>query len=206
MNDITENGKKLPLIDSFYTLQGEGYHTGKAAYFLRIGGCDIGCRWCDSKISWSFDFHKLVEVSEIIEKVKNLPAKAVVVTGGEPLNYNLDFLCQELKLHDIETFIETSGSGEITGNWDWICLSPKRNSPPNPKILNLAHELKIIIFDDDDFEWAIKNSKLVNKDCFLYLQPEWSQHKIMTPKIVEFIKQNPKWKISIQAHKFMKIP
>jgi len=206
MNDITENGKKLPLIDSFYTLQGEGFHTGKAAYFLRVGGCDIGCRWCDSKISWSFDFHKLVEVDEIIEKVKLLPAKAVVVTGGEPLNYNLDYLCNNLKNNQFETFIETSGSGIITGNWDWICLSPKRNSPPNPQILTMANELKIIVFDDDDFEWAIKYSKLVNSNCHLYLQPEWSQHKIMTPKIVEFIKQNPHWKISIQAHKFMKIP
>ncbi len=204
--DITENGHKLPLIDHFYTLQGEGYHTGKAAYFLRIGGCDIGCHWCDSKISWNFDFHALVSIHEIVDIVKKLPAKAVVVTGGEPLNYNLNPLCEALKTIDCQTFIETSGAPKLSGKWDWICLSPKKNAPPTQEIIEVADELKIIVHDITDLLWATKYSKLVNNKCLLYLQPEWSQHKIMTPKIVEFIKQNVEWKISIQAHKFMKIP
>jgi len=205
-NDIFENGKKLPLIDDFYTLQGEGFQTGKAAYFLRVGGCDIACRWCDSKVSWKFDTHQLVDVDSIVEKAKQYPAKAVVITGGEPLNYNLDYLCSELKKNDIQTFIETSGSGKLSGNWDWICLSPKKNSPPSDEIIPLAHELKIIVCDNTDFQWAEQYSSIVNPLCHLYLQPEWSVHKTVTNDIVEYIKQNPKWKISIQAHKFMKIP
>ncbi len=204
--DLFENGKKLPLNEEFYTLQGEGFHTGKAAYFVRFGGCDIACRWCDSKISWKYEDSQLIDVEFIVEKAKQFPAKAVVVTGGEPLNYNLDFLCKELKKNNIQTFIETSGSGKFTGIWDWICLSPKKNSPPSTEIIPHANELKVIIYDNSDFEWAEEYANLVSRDCHLYLQPEWSRHKIMTNDIVEYIKKNPKWKISIQAHKFMKIP
>jgi len=196
----------FPLIEDFYTLQGEGFHTGKAAYFLRLGGCDIGCYWCDSKISWQADFHKLISVEEVVEKAISYPAKSIVVTGGEPLTYDLNELCKSLKNNGIKTFIETSGSYELTGTWDWICLSPKKNAPPKEPILQKANELKVIIYEDSDYEWAEKYAKLVNKDCLLYLQPEWSRHKKITPEIVEYIKKDPKWKISIQAHKFMKIP
>ncbi len=196
----------FPLIDDFYTLQGEGVHTGKAAYFLRLGGCDIGCYWCDSKISWRADLHKLISVEEIVKKAISYPAKSIVITGGEPLTYNLDELCSSLKKNGIKTFIETSGSYELSGSWDWICLSPKKNSPPKEPILKKANELKVIIYENDDYDWAEKYAKLVNENCHLYLQPEWSRHKKTTPQIVEYIKKNPKWKISIQAHKFMKIP
>jgi 7-carboxy-7-deazaguanine synthase len=205
-NQIIDDGRKLPLIDDFYTLQGEGFHTGKAAYFLRVGGCDIGCRWCDSKVSWKFGTHQLVDVDKIVEKALSFPAKSIVLTGGEPLNYNLNYLCNELKKNKIQTYLETSGSGTLTGIWDWICLSPKKNSPPEDSIIPKANELKIIVFDYSDFEWAEKYARLVKPDCQLYLQPEWSKHKTITNDIVDYIKLNPKWKISIQAHKFMKIP
>lgn len=196
----------FPLIEDFYTLQGEGFHTGKAAYFLRLGGCDIGCYWCDTKISWQADLHKMISIEEIVERAISYPAKSIVVTGGEPTTYDLSELCKKLKENGITTFIETSGSYKLTGNWDWICLSPKKNAPPKKSILKKAHELKVIIYEDSDYEWAEKYAKLVNKDCLLYLQPEWSRHKKITPEIVEYIKKDPKWKISIQAHKFMKIP
>jgi len=204
--DIFENGTKLPLVEEFYTLQGEGFHTGKAAYFIRIGGCDIGCRWCDTKISWNADIHPLADVDTLVEKIAPYPAKAVVVTGGEPTTYNLDYLCSKLSDNGVTTFLETSGAYPLTGEWDWICLSPKRNQPPQPEFFDLANELKVIIFEEEDFEWAERNANLVNKDCKLFLQPEWSRHKEFTPKIIEYVKQNPKWQISIQAHKFMRIP
>jgi len=206
MKDIFENGKKLPLIEDFYTVQGEGFHTGKPAYFIRIGGCDIGCSWCDSKISWKAELHKLVEVSEIVEKAASTPAKAIVVTGGEPTTYQLDFLCSEIKKQRIKTFIETSGAYKLTGDWDWICLSPKRQTPPQSEIFSIANELKVIIFEEIDFEWAEQCAAKVTKNCMLYMQPEWSRHNELTPKIVDYIKLHPEWNISIQAHKFMKIP
>ena len=204
--DIYEDGKKLPLIDEFYTLQGEGHHFGKAAYFIRIGGCDIGCSWCDTKYSWTADINKLISIEEVVKNVINTKAKTIVVTGGEPLTYNLNPLSNLLKTNNLISHIETSGAYKLSGKWDWICLSPKRNSPPTDEIIPLANELKIIIIDDKDFEWAEKYAALVNSDCKLFLQPEWSRHKKLTPQIVEYIKKNPKWKISIQAHKFMKIP
>ncbi|MEA3451365.1 MAG: 4Fe-4S cluster-binding domain-containing protein [Bacteroidota bacterium] len=204
--DIYEGGKKLPLIDEFYTLQGEGFHFGKAAYFIRIGGCDIGCSWCDTKYSWSADKDKLISIEEVVENVINTNAKTIVVTGGEPLTYNLNPLCNLLKENNLISHIETSGAYKLTGTWDWICLSPKRNLPPTEEIIPLANELKIIVLDEKDFEWAEKYADLVSPNCELFLQPEWSRHKQLTPEIVEYIKKNPKWKISIQAHKFMKIP
>ena len=203
---IFEDGKKLPLMEEFYTIQGEGYHTGKPAYFIRLGGCDIGCSWCDTKLSWNPELHKLVEVEEIAMKAGTYPAKAVVVTGGEPLIYNLDFLCSELKKFNIKTFIETSGPYKLSGEWDWICLSPKKQNPPLPEIYAKANELKVIILSDNDFQWAEKNAKQVNKSCKLYLQPEWSRYKKIIPSIIEYVKNNPKWNISLQSHKFMNIP
>jgi 7-carboxy-7-deazaguanine synthase len=205
-NDIFEGGEKLPLIDEFYTVQGEGFHFGKAAYFIRIGGCDIGCHWCDTKYSWRANIDKLASVKEISQNVAKSAAKTIVVTGGEPLTYNLSPLCEELKNSGMQTFIETSGAYKLSGEWNWICLSPKKNAPPTDEIIPLANELKVIILDDTDFEWAEKYASLVDKKCHLFLQPEWSKRDKLTPLIVEYVKQNPKWRISVQAHKFMKVP
>lgn len=204
--DIFENGQKLPLIDEFYSVQGEGYHVGKAAYFIRIGGCDIGCHWCDTKISWRADIHKAACVKEIARKAAAFASKSIVVTGGEPTLYNLAPLCKALKNKNLTTYIETSGAHQLTGLWDWVCLSPKRQKPPLTNIFPQANELKVIVFDENDFFWAEENAQKVPENCKLYLQPEWSRHQSLTPKIVEYVKHNPLWKISIQAHKFMKIP
>ncbi len=204
--DIFENGRKLPLIDDFYTIQGEGYHTGKAAYFIRIGGCDIGCKWCDTKISWNADLHKLEPVDNVINNIKKTPAKTLVITGGEPLNYNLDYLCKRVTENNIKTFLETSGTNKITGKWNWICLSPKQQSPPFEENYKRADELKVIISEVSDIKWAEECSGKVNSDCKLYLQPEWSKSKSITYDIIDYIKKNPKWNISIQMHKYLKIP
>lgn len=204
--DIFEGGKKLPLIDEFYTLQGEGYHFGKAAYFIRIGGCDIGCHFCDTKYSWQADKDKLIDIDDLCKNVLKTNADTIVVTGGEPLLYNLDYLTSKMHQNNIKCFIETSGAYNLTGEWDWICLSPKRNAPPTDEIIPISDELKIIVLGEKDFDWAEKYSELVNNKCKLYLQPEWSKRNSLTPKIVEYIKINTKWNISIQAHKFIKIP
>jgi len=171
---IFDAGTDLPLVEDFYTIQGEGYHTGKPAYFIRIGGCDIGCRWCDSKISWNPKDHRLISVEEVVSKAMATPAKAVVVTGGEPSLYNLEPLCTELKKYDVENFLETSGAYEISGVWDWICLSPKRNKLPVDSSFKKAHELKVVIYDlDKDFKWAEELALEVSDSCLLYLQCEW---------------------------------
>ena len=206
MNDIFENGRKLPLIQEFYTIQGEGYHAGKAAYFIRIGGCDIGCSWCDTKVSWNADLHTLAKTDNIIEKAYLSEAKSIVVTGGEPLSYDLNYLSKKAREKNLETFIETSGAYELSGKWDWICLSPKKQKPPVPENYKHADELKIIVFDDSDIKWAEECSKKVSKDCKLYLQPEWSTKEINTPKIVDYVKKNPKWNLSVQLHKYLQIP
>lgn len=193
-------------MEAFYTLQGEGYNTGEAAFFIRVGGCDVGCRWCDVKESWNPDLHPLTKTTDIVDQALVQPSKAVVVTGGEPLLYNLDFLCQILKSHNFKTYLETSGAYPLSGVWDWICLSPKKNNAPKGRILDMANELKVIIFNDSDIAWAEKFASQVSPGCKLYLQPEWSRSKYMTPVIIEYVKQHPKWKISLQAHKFMNIP
>lgn len=205
---ITEkdSGIKLPIIEKFYSIQGEGYHTGKAAYFIRIAGCDIACDWCDTKFSWNNHPEWLMKVEEIVEIASKYPAKAVVVTGGEPLSYNLDMLCDSLKEKEIETYLETCGAYELTGNWNWICLSPKMQNPPVADIYNKADELKVIIQNTNDFIWAEENAKKVNKNCKLFLQPEWSMFGEIIEDVVSYVKENPKWNISIQAHKFMHIP
>jgi 7-carboxy-7-deazaguanine synthase len=203
---IFEGGKKIPLVEEFYTIQGEGYHTGKAAYFIRVGGCDVGCSWCDTKFSWDPSLHPVVPADQIIEHVLDCPAAAVVVTGGEPLMVNLDYLTSSLKKQGIETFLETSGSHPLSGTWDWICLSPKTNAPPLEGIFPKAHELKVIIASEEDIEWALKNSLKVTADCKLYLQPEWSRREQILPRVIEFSKQNPRWMISLQSHKYMHIP
>ena len=203
---IIPDGQKLPLVEEFFTLQGEGYHTGKAAYFIRLGGCDVGCSWCDSRFSWNPDLHPLVEVDTIIEHIIFSGTDSVVVTGGEPLTYNLDFLCDELRKRNISTFIETSGAYQLSGQWDWICLSPKRNMPPVVEICKVADELKVIIQDKKDYEWAEKYRQMVSSKCMLFLQPEWSRFETIIPEIVEYIKRNPMWRISLQSHKYMHIP
>lgn len=199
-------GYVLPLVEEFYTIQGEGFHTGKAAWFIRLGGCDIGCNWCDSRFTWDPDMFPPVETDKIIEKAVNSGTDSVVVTGGEPLIWNLDYLCKGLKNNNISTFLETSGAYSLSGTWDWICLSPKKNMPPTGKICDEADELKVIIESGDDFIWAEKYRTMVRKACKLYLQPEWRMFKYITPEIVEYVKKNPCWKISLQAHKFMRIP
>ena len=193
-------------MEEFYSLQGEGFHTGKAAYFARIGGCDVGCRWCDVKESWDASAYPPVPADLIIKKAASFPAKSIVVTGGEPLLYNLDYLCRGLKLHGIQTFLETSGSSPLSGTWDWICLSPKKNAPALIEISTRACELKVIIETANDFLWAEENALKVNQECILYLQPEWSVSQKIIPEIVEYIQKNPQWKISLQSHKYMRIP
>lgn len=204
--DLTKNGKLLPLMEDFYTIQGEGFHTGKAAYFLRIGGCDVGCYWCDVKESWNPKLHPLTLAEVISERVTAFPAKTVVVTGGEPLMYNLDYLCMLLKEKGLQLHIETSGSHSFSGYFDWVCLSPKRKSPPKAEVFSKANELKVIIFDETDFAWAEENASKVEQSCYLCLQPEWSRMQVVLPSIIDYVMQNPQWHISLQAHKFMHIP
>jgi len=205
-NERLEKGLALPLMEDFYTLQGEGFQTGKASYFLRIGGCDVGCSWCDVKESWNASLWPLTESDEIVRRVMDCPAKSVVITGGEPLMYNLDYLCTELKKHGFRIFLETSGSHPLTGKWDWICLSPKKFSPPLPEVYTKADEYKVIIQSEGDFEWAEKNTGRLRSDCMLFLQPEWSVRDIIMEPVIEYVKANPKWRISLQSHKYMRIP
>lgn len=206
MNTELVDGRQLPLMEAFYSIQGEGFNTGQAAFFIRLGGCDVGCHWCDIKESWKASAFQTVETDEVIRMADAYPAKAVVVTGGEPLMVNLNYLCEGLKLKSITCYLETSGSFPLSGIWDWICLSPKKDSPPLPAILPIANELKVIIHEPDDFTWAEENAGKVGKSCFLYLQPEWSKRHEMMPSIISYIKEHPKWRISIQSHKYMRIP
>lgn len=204
--DLYNEGKLLPVMEEFYSLQGEGFHTGTAAYFLRIGGCDIGCNWCDSKASWFSGAHSLIRVDDIVGRISECPAHAVVVTGGEPALYPLKYLCDMLAAMEVKTFIETSGAYPITGDWDWVCLSPKPQSPPFSGNYLKAHELKVIIEKHSDFQWAEENAELVGSQCHLFLQPEWSQRSKMLGEIVQYIEANPRWRLSIQAHKYIGIP
>jgi 7-carboxy-7-deazaguanine synthase len=196
----------LPVMEHFYTLQGEGYHQGRAAYFIRLGGCDVGCVWCDVKESWDADKHPVYEISSLVSAVKKTPAEIVVITGGEPLMHNLDALTNRLQEAGLQTNIETSGSSTLSGSWNWICLSPKKFKEPLSEVIKLADELKIIVFNNSDFEWAEKYAALVPTASKLYLQPEWSKAAQMTPLIVEYIKANPQWELSLQIHKYINVP
>jgi 7-carboxy-7-deazaguanine synthase len=203
---LLKNGKNLPLMEEFYTIQGEGFHSGKPAWFIRVGGCDVGCHWCDVKESWDASLHPLTNTDTIVANAQNNPSKAVVVTGGEPLTYNLDYLCAELKKKGITIYLETSGAYPLSGDFDWICLSPKKTASPLPDVFAKAHELKVIIHNKNDFDWAEKNAAQANENCILFLQPEWSKAKEMMPLITEYVMQHPKWNISLQTHKYMNIP
>ena len=205
-DELLASGKALPLMEDFYTLQGEGFHTGRPAYFTRIGGCDVGCSWCDVKESWNAKLWPLTNTDEIVRRINSCVAKSVVVTGGEPLMYPLDYLCGELKKHNIKTFLETSGSHSLSGKWDWICLSPKKYKPPLNEIYTKADELKVIIQSKGDFDWAEKNAERVGSNCVLYLQPEWSKRNDIMKPIIDYALKNPKWQVSIQSHKYMGIP
>jgi organic radical activating enzyme len=198
-------GKMLPLMEEFYTIQGEGFHTGKAAYFIRIGGCDVGCHWCDVKESWNANLHPPTNTDTIINNVIKY-ANTVVVTGGEPLMWSLDYITSQLKINNIRTHIETSGAYQLSGEWNWICLSPKKTKLPLEAIYLKTNELKVIIYNKNDFKFAAEQASKVSETCELYLQPEWSNKEKMTPLIVEFVMKNPQWKISLQTHKYLNIP
>ncbi|MGB4937463.1 MAG: 7-carboxy-7-deazaguanine synthase QueE [Ferruginibacter sp.] len=196
----------LPVMEHFYTLQGEGYHQGRAAYFIRLGGCDVGCVWCDVKDSWDAAKHPQLIIEDIILKIEKTPAKLVVITGGEPLMHNLDELTSVLQAKGFETNIETSGAHPLSGNWNWICFSPKKFKEPLPGILPLANELKVVVFNKSDLSWAEKYAAMVSPDCKLFLQPEWDKAAEVTPLIIEYIKQNPQWELSLQLHKYINVP
>ncbi|MCU0469054.1 MAG: 7-carboxy-7-deazaguanine synthase QueE [Arcicella sp.] len=207
IEDINTKIQVLPVMEAFYTLQGEGFHQGRAAYFIRLGGCDVGCHWCDVKESWDVNAHPKQRIEQIVAEASQHQGRLAVITGGEPLMHNLDELTQTLHEAGFETNIETSGVCEqVTGAWDWICFSPKKFKKPNPDIYTKANELKVIIYNQSDFEWAESFAEVVSENCMLYLQPEWSRMETMLPEIIEYIKNHPKWRISLQVHKFMDIP
>jgi 7-carboxy-7-deazaguanine synthase len=196
----------LPVMEAFYTIQGEGYHQGRAAYFIRLGGCDVGCVWCDVKESWHADAHPKKSVEEIVYEAAKHAARLVVITGGEPLLHNLSDLTGQLHEAGFNINIETSGSSPLSGHLDWICLSPKKFKAPLPEVLPFADELKVVIFNKHDFDWAEKHAANVSPNCKLYLQPEWEKSSVITPLIIEYIKENPKWELSIQLHKYIDVP
>ena len=204
-NKNTET-KMLPVMEHFYTLQGEGYHQGRAAYFIRLGGCDVGCVWCDVKDSWDAEKHPKLNIDDLILNIEKTPADLVVVTGGEPLMHNLDELTFALQSAGLKTNIETSGAYPLSGSWNWVCLSPKKFKAPLPEILSFANELKVVVFNQSDFDWAEKYAALVSPECKLYLQPEWDRASIVTPLIIDYIKQHPQWELSLQIHKYINVP
>ncbi|MCG2792921.1 MAG: 7-carboxy-7-deazaguanine synthase QueE [Weeksellaceae bacterium] len=202
---LLKEGKMLPVMEHFYTIQGEGFHAGKAAYFIRLGGCDVGCHWCDVKESWDPTLHPLMNTEEIAETAAK-HCKTIVLTGGEPLMWNLDTLTAKLKELGCTIHIETSGAYPMSGKLDWITLSPKKTGLPLADIYNVASELKMIIFNQNDFKFAEEQGNKVNENCELYLQSEWSKRDVMYPKITDFILENPQWRSSIQTHKYLNIP
>ena len=200
-----DKGEMLPLMEEFYTIQGEGFHTGTAAYFIRIGGCDVGCHWCDVKESWNAELHPPTSTDIIVENAAKY-ADTVVVTGGEPLTWDMTLLTQKLKAKNLKVHIETSGAYPVTGTWDWFCLSPKKNKLPVHDAYAIANELKVIIYNKHDFIFAEEQAAKVNGNAILFLQPEWSKKEEMTPLIVDYVMNNPKWRVSLQTHKYLNIP
>ncbi len=204
-SELVEKGIMLPLMEEFYTIQGEGFHTGKAAYFIRIGGCDVGCHWCDVKESWNAKLHPPTLVEDIVKNAKKY-SDTVVITGGEPLMWSMDYITSTLKENGVKTHIETSGAYPFSGTWDWFCLSPKKNRMPLQEAYDNADELKVIVYNKDDFRFAEEQAAHVGQNCKLFLQPEWSKSEKITPLIVDYVMKNPKWNISLQTHKFLNIP
>jgi len=205
LNVLVNKGVMLPLMEEFYTIQGEGYHKGTAAYFIRVGGCDVGCHWCDVKESWNPNIHPPTSIDKIAENAANY-AKTIVVTGGEPLTWDMGPLTKLLKEKGLDTHIETSGAYPMSGQWDWVCLSPKKMKLPTPEVYKAANELKVIVYNKDDFRFAEEQAAKVSKDCKLYLQPEWSKRDKMIPQIVDYVMAHPKWVVSLQTHKYLNIP
>ena len=196
----------LPVMERFYTIQGEGNYQGNAAYFIRLGGCDVGCHWCDVKDSWEADRHPQLELADIVSEAARFPGRIAVITGGEPLMHHLDALTSALHAAGFRTHMETSGSSPLSGSWDWITLSPKKFKAPLPEICSLANELKVVIFNKSDFAWAEKYAALAGPHCKLYIQPEWNKAAEMTPLIIDYIKENPRWQLSLQVHKYINVP
>ena len=205
VQEQVDAGLMLPLMEAFYTLQGEGYHKGSAAYFIRIGGCDVGCHWCDVKESWDAEKHPPTNIESIVTEAKKY-SDTIVVTGGEPLMWDMEPLTTALNEAGLNIHIETSGAYDITGHWDWLCLSPKKNKLPTKEAASRADELKVIIYNKDDFRFAEEQAQRVGKDCVLYLQPEWSKRDAMMPLMVDYVLANPQWKVSLQTHKYLNIP
>ena len=205
MNEALKAGLVVPLMEEFYTIQGEGYHKGSAAYFVRIGGCDVGCHWCDVKESWDAEKHPPTEISTIINNAKQY-SDTIVVTGGEPLMWNMSLLTAGLRNENLATHIETSGAYPLSGDWDWICLSPKKRMLPLDDIYKVADEIKVIVYNQNDFVFAEEQAAKVQPNCKLFLQPEWSKREQVMPIIVDYVLQHPKWKASLQTHKYMNIP
>lgn len=201
-------GISLPIMEEFYTIQGEGFHSGSAAYFIRVGGCDVGCHWCDVKESWNALLHPPKTIDELLNNTRNASgtSRLVVITGGEPLMYDMNPLTKLLKKAGFSTNIETSGAYKLTGQWSWICLSPKKRKLPTQEIYQKANELKMIVFNKDDFRFAEEQAAKVSEECILFLQPEWSRKEKMIPLIVDYVKANPKWRISLQTHKYIDVP
>nr|WP_317040734.1 7-carboxy-7-deazaguanine synthase QueE [Flexibacter flexilis] len=202
----TQDFQTLPVMEAFYTIQGEGRYQGTAAYFIRLGGCDVGCHWCDVKESWDAEAHPQQSIEEIVEQASKYPSRVAVITGGEPLMHNLDALCEALHLQGFRTHLETSGAYPLTGHWDWVCLSPKKFKKPLAEVCQAADELKVVIYNKFDFEWAESYSQQVGKDCTLLLQPEWDRTELMLPLMISYIKQHPQWRMSLQMHKYINVP
>ena len=198
-------GTMVPLMEEFYTIQGEGFHTGKAAYFIRIGGCDVGCHWCDVKESWNASLHPPTKIEEVAANAAGY-CDTVVVTGGEPLTWNMAPLTKSLQDRGLKIHIETSGAYPLSGHWDWICLSPKKTMPPREDFYAVADELKVIVYNKHDLIWAEEHAKKVKATCALFLQPEWSKRDDVMPMITDYVMNNPKWRISLQTHKYIGIP
>ena len=202
---LLEKGESLPIMEAFYTIQGEGFHKGSASYFIRTGGCDVGCHWCDVKESWNAELHPPTSIKSIVEEAQRF-SNTIVVTGGEPLMWNMSPLTKLLRDKGIKVHLETSGAYDISGNWDWFCLSPKKNKEPIELAYMIADELKIIVYNKSDLKYAENQSIKVNENCKLFLQPEWSNRNKVMPMMVDYVKKNPKWKISLQTHKYLNIP
>ena len=203
---MTKELNALPVMEAFYTIQGEGHFSGNSAYFIRLGGCDVGCVWCDVKDSWNADKWPKQSIEQIVSEAKQYPTRLAVVTGGEPLMYDLLELTDALKANGLQTNVETSGAHPLSGDWNWICFSPKKFMKPREEFYQVADELKVVVYNKSDFKWAEEHAARVNPDCLLYLQPEWDKSETVLPEIIDYVKGNPQWKISLQTHKFMQIP